>query len=87
MSDEENNYPNEMVFHVIKKECIVMEHTVEPHFSTEVLFEKLSESETKMTWISTFENPEFLTQMREYLIEKNNENFDRLETELKNYNF
>jgi hypothetical protein len=85
MSDEKNNYPNEMIFHVIKKGRIIMEHTVEPRFTTEVLLEKLSESETKMTWISTFENSEFLKQMREYLIEKNNENFDRLETELKNF--
>lgn len=85
MSDAEKDYPNQMIFHVIEKNRIIMEHTVEPHFSIEVLFEALSEIETKMTWIYTFKNPDFLEQMREYLIEKNNENYDRLETELKNF--
>lgn len=85
MSDEKNDYYNEMIFHTIEKDHIVMEHTVEPYFSLEMILEKNNENETKMTWVSIFKNGEFLKQMRDFLIEKNEENFDRLEEELKNY--
>jgi hypothetical protein len=79
------DYANEQVFHKIEKNHIIMEHTPEPHFSTEVILEEIEESETKMTWISTFESAEFLEKMRDFLTEKNNENFDRLEEELRNF--
>jgi hypothetical protein len=79
------DYANEQVFHKIGKNHIIMEHTPEPHFSTEVILEEIEESETKMTWISTFESAEFLEKMRDFLTEKNNENFDRLEEELRNF--
>lgn len=85
MSDGENNYLNEHVFHIIEDARIIMEHIVEPIFTLEVLFEEIHENETKMTWISTFANAEFLAKMTEFLIEKNNENFDRLEAELQNF--
>ncbi len=62
-----------------------MEHTPEPHFSTEVIFEELGANETKMTWTSTFERSEFLEKMRDFLAEKNQENFDRLEAELQSF--
>ena len=79
------DYANEQVFHKTEKNHIIMEHTPEPHFSTEVILEEIGESETKMTWISTFESSEFLEKMRDFLTEKNNENFDRLEEELRNF--
>lgn len=85
MSDGQNNYLNEHVFHVIEDTRIIMEHIVEPVFTLEVLFEKIGENETKMTWISTFASAEFLEKMTDFLIEKNNENFDRLEAELGNF--
>lgn len=62
-----------------------MDHTVLPHFSLEVILEEIGENETRMVWNSVWENEEFLMQMRDFLIEKNNENFDRLEEELKNF--
>lgn len=85
MRDEANNYPNEMIFHNITNDRIVMEHTVLPYFTTEVLFEQLDPKNTKMTWNITFENVEFLNTMKNFLIEKNEENFDRLEQELKKF--
>jgi len=84
-SPEGQNYENEQIFHKIEKNHIIMEHTPEPHFSTEVIFEELGANETKMTWISTFESALFLEKMRNFLTEKNNENFDRLEAELQNF--
>lgn len=47
----------------------------------EIILEELWENER----ISTFESAEFLEKMRDFLIEKNGENFDRLEEELKNF--
>lgn len=85
MHDGTTDYYNEMIFHTIEANRIIMDHIVEPIFTLEVLLEEIGENETKMTWISTFANPDFLKQMREFLIEKNNENFDRLGDELKNF--
>lgn len=62
-----------------------MEHIVEPIFTLEVILEKMSENETKMTLIATFEDANFLENARDFLREKNEENFDRLEEELKNF--
>ena len=85
MRDTNNDYHNEHIFHVIEDNRIVMEHIVEPVFTLEVLFEAVGENETKMTWNSTFASAEFLDQMKDFLIDKNNENFDRLDAELRNF--
>lgn len=84
-SEDGIDYANEQIFHKVEKNHIIMEHTPEPHFTTEVILEELRANETKMTWISTFENSEFFEKMRDYLILKNGENFDRLERELTNF--
>jgi hypothetical protein len=84
-SADGQDFPNEHIFHKIEKNYIIMEHIVEPIFTLEVTLEAVGETETKMTWFSTFESPEFLAQMRDFLIEKNGENFDRFEEELKNF--
>jgi hypothetical protein len=84
-SADGQDYANEHIFHKIEKNHIIMEHIVDPIFTLEVLLEELSENETKMTWVSTFENSEFLEKMRDFLIEKNGENFDRLDAELRNF--
>ena len=85
MHGEDTDYLNEHVFHVIENNRIITEHTIEPHFSIEILFEKIDENQTKMTWISTFESSEFLSKMHDFLVDKNNENFDRLGEELNNF--
>lgn len=85
MNDGKIDYPNEWTFKKIEKNRIIMDHTVAPYFSIDMTLEILDESNTKMTWSSVFENPEFLEHMRNFLIEKNTENFDRLESDLKNF--
>ena len=62
-----------------------MDHIVAPFFSLEIILEVIGNNETKMTWNSSFMSIEFLNTMRDFLIEKNGENFDRLEAELKNF--
>jgi hypothetical protein len=85
MIDGTNIYPNEMIFRHIEPNRIIMEHTVMPHFTLEVLLEKIDDENTKMTWNATFESVEFLSTMKDFLIQKNGENFDRLEEELRNF--
>jgi uncharacterized protein YndB with AHSA1/START domain len=41
MSDGNNNYLNEHIFHKIEKNHIIMEHIVEPIFTLEVIFEAI----------------------------------------------
>ncbi len=84
-SADGQDFLNEHVFHKIEKNHIIMEHIVEPVFTLEVILEEVSKNETKMTWNSTFANEEFLMKMRDFLIEKNGENFDRLERELREF--
>lgn len=57
---------------------IVMEHTCEPRFTLRADFIE-TPSGTDLIWTTTFENAAFLTTMKDYLIEKNGENMDRLE--------
>lgn len=84
-SADGQDFLNEHIFHKIEKNHIIMEHIVEPIFTLEVLLEEIEEHQTQMTWNSIFKNEEFLAQMRNFLIEKNNENFDRLDRELRKF--
>lgn len=60
-----------------------MEHTI-PHFFLDITLEEISKNETRMTWNATWDSPEILKPLRDFLTEKNSENFDRLEEELEN---
>jgi hypothetical protein len=81
-SSEGQDYPNEWIFRKIEKHHIIMEHIVAPIFTLEVSLEEMGENETKMIWNATFVDLDFLENARDFLIEKNGENFDRLEEEL-----
>ena len=74
------DYPNEMIFKKIENNHLILEHTL-PHFFLDISFEAIGDNQTKMTWDSS----EILARIREFLIEKNAENFDKLEEELKNF--
>lgn len=85
MHSDGNDYHNEWKFLKIEKNHIIMEHSVAPFFSLEVLLEEVGENATKMTWIVTFQSEAFFTEMKDFLREKNEENFDRLEADLAAY--
>lgn len=57
---------------------IVMEHTCAPRFVLRADFFETAEG-TDLVWTTTFEDAAFLAAMKDYLIEKNGENMDRLE--------
>ncbi len=78
------DYPNEMIFRKIESDHLILEHTL-PHFFLDISLEAITDSQTKMIWNMVWDSPEILARLREFLIEKNAENFDRLEEELRNF--
>lgn len=60
---------------------IVMEHACAPRFVLRADFTEIPNG-TELTWTTTFEDAAFLAAMKDYLIEKNGENMDRLEAVL-----
>ena len=80
MQSDGVDYPNEMIFRKIENNHLILEHTL-PHFFLNISFEAIRNNQAKMIW----DSPEILARIREFLMEKNAENFDRLEEELKNF--
>lgn len=73
-------YDNHSIFdEIVENEKIVIRHVCAPKYTLTVLFED-TPTWTLLTWYSEFEDPKFLAGARDFLIEKNNENFDRLES-------
>jgi len=82
------NYPNESIFvAIIEPELIVLNHITNPKFQIVATFEELVEDNTKVTFRMIFETPELCSQVKFYAVEKNEENFDRLEAELRKNDF
>jgi uncharacterized protein YndB with AHSA1/START domain len=82
------NYPNESVFvEIIEPELIILNHVNNPKFQIVATFEQILEDHTKLTFRMIFDTPELCSQVKTYAVEKNEENFDRLETELRKNDF
>ena len=84
MQSDGVDYPNEMIFRKIENNHLILEHIL-PHFFLDISLDAISDNQTRMTWDMTWGSPEILARIREFLMEKNAENFDRLEEELKNF--
>ena len=81
---DKGNYPNECTFAVIREpELLVWDRQSKPIFQVEVVFEEIAENETKVTFKQKFKTVEECSKLRKYVPEKNEENMDRLEDELK----
>lgn len=82
------NYPNESVFvEITEPELIILNHVNNPKFQIVATFEELADNNTKLTFRMIFDTPELCQQVKIYAVEKNEENFDRLETELRKNDF
>jgi len=82
------NYPNESIFvEIIKPELIVFNHITNPKFQVVATFEEDHNDTTKLTFRMIFDTPELCSLVKLYAVEKNEENFDRLEVELQNNYF
>ncbi len=78
------NYPNHSVFvEIIKPEKLVFDHIPGHVFRVTTTFEEESPNNTKVTFRMLFESLQEFEKAKKYVIEGNEQNFDRLEAELK----
>jgi uncharacterized protein YndB with AHSA1/START domain len=82
---DKGNYVNECTFVAVNPpELLVWDRQSKPIFQVEVVFEELSKNETRVIFKQKFNTVEECSKLRKYVPEKNEENMDRLEKELKN---
>jgi uncharacterized protein YndB with AHSA1/START domain len=80
---EKGNYENSSVFkQVLPYERIAWTRISQPLFEMEVLFEKITDSRSKISFRMIFPSKHECEKMKEFVLPKNEENFDRLESEL-----
>jgi uncharacterized protein YndB with AHSA1/START domain len=84
---EKGNYTNECEFIKIEKPSIIAwKRYSQPHFQVVALFEELSDDQTKVIFKMLFNSPEECGKLKPFVVDKNEENFDKLEVELKKMN-
>ncbi|MBF4491013.1 SRPBCC family protein [Flavobacterium sp. MR2016-29] len=81
---EQGNFQNECEFVKIEKPAeIAWIRISKPLFNVVATFDALSSNQTKIVFRMVFETPEESNKLRPFVVDKNEENFDRLEEELK----
>lgn len=81
---EKGNYPNEVVFlEVQSPSLIAWDRITQPHFRVVTTFEEVNAHKTKLTFRMQFNTKEECEKIRRFAVEKNEENFDKLEVELQ----
>ena len=82
---EKGNYENSSVFKIVEPfKVIKWQRISKPLFEMEVVFKKLSDSETEISFRMIFETEEECNKIKNFAGPKNEENFDRLEMEIQN---
>ncbi|MBL7890733.1 MAG: SRPBCC family protein [Bacteroidia bacterium] len=85
---EKGNYENASVFTKVEPQRLVAwTRSSQPLFDMEVGFEKINDTQTKISFRMMFNTEEECNKIRPFAAPKNEENFDRLERELKKENF
>ena len=80
---DKGNYVNEVEFIKIDKpNLIAWKRHSKPLFQILAIFEKITGDSTKVVFKMLFNSPEECSKLKPYVVDKNEENFDRLETEL-----
>lgn len=81
---DKGNYENEAEFITIEKpRLIYWKRHSQPLFNVLATFEEISTNETKIVFKMIFDAPKDYETILKFAPEKNEENFDRLEAELK----
>ncbi len=84
---EKGNYPNECEFIKIEKPSIIAwKRYSQPHFQVVATFEELSDDKTKVVFKMLFNTADECRKLKPFVVDKNEENFDKLEVELKSMN-
>jgi len=80
---EKGNYENSSIFkNIVPNKLVAWTRTSQPLFEMEVAFEQLSHSKSKISFRMIFKTVEECEKMKNFVVPKNEENFDRLEREL-----
>lgn len=81
---EKGNYPNECEFIKIEKPSLIAwKRHSKPLFQVLAIFEEVSDEKTKIVFKMLFNSAEECNKLKPFVIDKNEENFDKLEKELK----
>ena len=81
---EKGNYPNECEFIKIEKPSIIAwKRYSKPHFQVVATFEEVSDSKTKLVFKMLFNTADECGKLKPFVVDKNEENFDKLEVELE----
>ncbi|MFN0257492.1 SRPBCC family protein [Pedobacter ureilyticus] len=80
---DKGNYANECEFiKITPPTLIAWKRHSKPLFQVVALFEELAANQTKLVFKMLFETPEECAKLRPFVVDKNEENFDKLEVEL-----
>lgn len=80
---EKGNYANEVEFIKIEKpNLIAWKRHSKPLFQILTIFESVTENKTKIVFKMLFDSAEECNKLKPYVVDKNEENFDKLEVEL-----
>lgn len=81
---DKGNYNNEVEFiETEQPNFIYWKRHSKPLFSVAVSFEEISDQSTRVTFRMIFDTEEESEKLRKFVVDKNEENFDRLEQELQ----
>jgi len=85
---DKGNYPNECEFITIEKPgLITWKRISKPIFQVVASFEEISPQSTKIVFRMVFGTAEECNKIKKHVVDKNEENFDRLERELEKMKF
>ncbi len=80
---EKGNYPNEVVFLQVEyPSLIAWDRISQPHFRVVTTFEVVENNKTKLMFRMQFNSKKECDKIRKFAVDKNEENFDKLEKEL-----
>jgi uncharacterized protein YndB with AHSA1/START domain len=80
---EKGNYPNDCEFTEIKRPTLISwKRYSKPLFNVLVTFEEVTPGKTRIVFKQIFDSETECNKVKKFAIEKNEENFDRLENEL-----
>lgn len=81
---DKGNYPNECEFIKIEKPTLIAwKRHSKPLFQVVATFEEITAEKTKVVFRQIFNTAEECNKIKKFVLDKNEENFDRLEEELK----
>jgi len=80
---EKGNYPNECEFLKIENPSLIAWNRIsKPHFQVLATFDEVSDRKTKIIFKMLFNTADECGKLKPFVVDKNEENFDRLEVEL-----